>query len=105
MLGGEEALKPLRQPFIDNMRESMIDITDSDEFSTLLIEELEQPDVISELKQNIQQIIDNRLDELTPQLVKQIIQDMIHQHLGWLVVWGGLFGALIGLVSALTGII
>ncbi len=105
MLGGEEALKPLRQPFIDNMRQSIVDITDSEEFSDLLIEELEQPDVISELKQNIQQIIDTRLDELTPQLVKQIIQDMIRQHLGWLVVWGGLFGALIGLVSALSGII
>ncbi len=105
MLGGEDALKPLRQPFIENMRQSIIDITDSEEFSTLLIEELEQPDVISKLKQNIQQIIDARLDELTPQLVKQIIQDMIRQHLGWLVVWGGLFGALIGLVSALSGII
>jgi len=105
MLGGEDALKPLKQPFIENMRKSIIDITSSDEFSKLLIEELEQPDTISALKSNIQGIIESRLEELTPQLVKQIIQDMIRQHLGWLVVWGGLFGALIGLLSALLGLI
>ena len=105
MLGGEEALKPLKQPFTENMRGSIIDITSSEEFSNLLIEELEQPDSISALKANIQGIIDSRLDELTPQIVKQIIQDMIRQHLGWLVVWGGLFGALIGLLSAHLGLI
>ncbi len=105
MLGGEEALKPLKEPFIENMRKSIIDITDSDEFSHLLIDALEQPDVISELKTSIQDIINKRLDELTPQMVKAIIQDMIRQHLGWLVVWGGLFGALIGLASASLGFI
>ena len=105
MLGGEEALKPLKEPFIKNMRKSIIDITDSDEFSHLLIDALEQPDVISELKTSIQGIINKRLDELTPQMVKTIIQDMIRQHLGWLVVWGGLFGALIGLASAGLGLI
>lgn len=104
MLGGEEALKPLRGPFIDNMRASIIEITSSDDFSALLIEELEQPDVIADLKDNIQNIIDQRLDELTPQLVKNIIQEMIRKHLGWLVVWGGFFGAIIGLISAKMGL-
>jgi len=105
MVGGEEALKPLRQPFIDNMRMAIVDITSSDEFSALLIEELEQPNVIADLKDNIQNILDQRLDELTPQMVKSIIQDMIRKHLGWLVVWGGIFGALIGLLSAQLGLI
>ena len=105
MVGGEEALKPLRQPFVDNMRKAIIDITSSDEFSALLIEELEQPGVIADLKDNIQKILDQRLDELTPQMVKTIIQDMIRKHLGWLVVWGGFFGALIGLISAKLGLI
>jgi len=104
MVGGEEALKPLRQPFIDNLRASIVDITSSEEFSALLIEELEQPDVIAGLKDNIQNIIDQRLNELTPQMVKIIIQEMIRKHLGWLVVWGGLFGALIGLISAKMGL-
>lgn len=105
MVGGEAALTPLKQPFIDNMRGSIVEITNGDEFSALLIEELEQPDVMSNLKKDIQDIIDNRLDELTPQMVKTIIQDMIRQHLGWLVVWGGLFGALIGLLSHMSGLI
>ncbi|MDH5353117.1 MAG: DUF445 domain-containing protein [Gammaproteobacteria bacterium] len=105
MVGGEAALIPLKQPFIDNMRASIVEITESDEFSILLIEALEQPDVMSDLKQDIQNIIDSRLDELTPKMVKTIIQDMIRQHLGWLVVWGGIFGALIGLLSQLSGLI
>ena len=104
MLGGESALDPLKQPFVDNMRAAMIDITSSEEFSALLIEELEQPDVIADIRENVQNIIDKRLDELTPQLVKTIIQQMIRSHLGWLVVWGGVFGGLIGLTSALLGI-
>ena len=41
MLGGQEALTPLKQPFIDNMRLPIIDITSSEEFSNLLIGELE----------------------------------------------------------------
>jgi len=105
MVGGKEALTPLKQPFIANMRSAIIDLVSTDEFSNLLIDQLEQPDVMARLKDNIDRIINKRLDELTPQLVKTIIQDMIRQHLGWLVVWGGLFGAVIGLVSAWSGII
>lgn len=105
MLGGEQALVPLKQPFIENMRNSIIDITSSDEFSTLLIEELEQPAVIDDIRNNIEEIIDQRLSELTPQLVKAIIQDMIRQHLGWLVIWGGLFGGLIGLIGAMLELV
>lgn len=105
MVGGAEALKPLKQPFIDKMRIAIVDITSADEFSSLVIDQLEQPDVIASLKNNIDSIINKRLDELTPQMVKTIIQEMIRQHLGWLVVWGGLFGALIGLASSWLGFI
>jgi uncharacterized membrane protein YheB (UPF0754 family) len=105
MLGGQEALIPLKQPFIDNMRLSIIDIASSDEFSNLLIEQLEQPDAIADIRENVHGIIDKRLNELTPDLVKTIIQDMIRKHLGWLVVWGGVFGGLIGLISAMLNIL
>lgn len=105
MLGGQEALTPLKQPFIDNMRLSIIDIASSEEFSNLLIGELEQPDAIADIRQNIHEITDKRLNELTPELVKTIIQDMIRKHLGWLVVWGGIFGGLIGLISGLLNIL
>ena len=76
-----------------------------EEFSNLLIGELEQPNAIADFRQNVYGIIDKRLDELTPELVKTIIQDMIHKHLGWLMVWGGIFGGLIGLISASLNIL
>jgi uncharacterized membrane protein YheB (UPF0754 family) len=65
--------------------------------------QLEQPDVISGMREKVSDIIEKRLNELTPQLVKEIIQTMIRKHLGWLVVWGGIFGAVIGLIAAISG--
>jgi uncharacterized membrane protein YheB (UPF0754 family) len=105
MFGGQEALVPLKEPFIENMRLAIIDISSTESFSKLLIEELEQPNMVNDIRSNIEEIVDKRLDELTPHLVKMIIQDMIKQHLGWLVIWGGLFGGLIGLISALLGVL
>ena len=100
MFGGQEALTPLKEPFITNMRKSLIEMTQEEEFQQLLRDELEQPDVMDGIRQQIEDIVEQRLNELTPQLVKEIIQEMIRKHLGWLVVWGGVFGGLIGLLSA-----
>ena len=102
MVGGSEALQPLREPFIEKMKQTMGDISQSDEFNTILREELEQPNVMAEMRDKVSDIIEKRLNELTPQLVKEIIQNMIKKHLGWLVVWGGVFGAIIGFVAAIT---
>jgi len=99
MFGGEEALKPLKEPFIKNMKISLAEMTQKEEFQQLLRDELEQPDVMSDIRQQVEAIVENRLSELTPELVKDIIQQMIRQHLGWLVVWGGVFGGAIGLVA------
>lgn len=101
MFGGEKALTPLKEPFIENMKQSLIEMTQSESFLELLRNELEQPDVMKDIREKVEEIIDKRLDELTPQLVKEIIQHMIKQHLGWLVVWGGVFGGLIGLLASL----
>ncbi len=101
MFGGEKALTPLKEPFIKNMKQSLIDMTQSESFLELLRNELEQPDVMKDIREKVEEIIKQRLQELTPQLVKEIIQAMIKQHLGWLVVWGGVFGGLIGLIAAL----
>ena len=102
MVGGSEALIPLREPFIEKMKISITEITKSDTFNALLREELEQPTVMAGMRDKVSEIIEKRLNELTPQLVKEIIQTMIRKHLGWLVVWGGVFGGLIGLVAALS---
>lgn len=101
MFGGEDALKPLREPFIKHMKSSIIDLTENEDFLELLKNEMEQPDMMQDILTKIEQIIEQRLNELTPLLVKEIIQSMIKKHLGWLVVWGGVFGGLIGLASAL----
>ena len=105
MVGGSEALQPLREPFIEKMKTSVAKITQSDNFNTLLREELEQPNVMAGMRDKVSDIIEKRLNELTPQLVKDIIQTMIRKHLGWLVVWGGVFGGLIGLVAALSEVV
>ncbi len=101
MFGGQEALTPLKEPFISNMKESLINMTQTPEFAELLKSEIEQPEVLSDIKTKVSSIIDKRLAELTPQMVKEIVQEMIKKHLGWLVVWGGVFGGLIGLLSTL----
>lgn len=100
MFGGADALTPLREPFIENMQASLVEMTQQESFHQLLQEEVDQPEVMADIRAKVAEIIDSRLEELTPQMVKKMVQDMIHEHLGWLVVWGGVFGGLIGLASA-----
>jgi uncharacterized membrane protein YheB (UPF0754 family) len=101
MFGGEEALMPLREPFMEKMKVALVDMTQTEAFSELLKSEIEQPEVMSDIKDKVSAIIETRLAELTPQLVKEIVQEMIKKHLGWLVVWGGVFGGIIGYLSTL----
>ncbi len=101
MFGGQDALSPLKDPFISSMKQSLIELTQQPAFMTLLKDEIEQPDVLTELRDKVEHIVEQRLNELTPKLVKNIIQAMIKEHLGWLVVWGGVFGGLIGFIATL----
>lgn len=100
MVGGADALTPLRQPFIDNMRTSLRELTETEAFQATVNEALEGPALTDDIRDNIEQIIEQRLNELTPELVKKIIEEMIARHLGWLVVWGAVFGGIIGLLTA-----
>ncbi len=102
MVGGSEVIQPLRQPFIDKMKASVIDLTQTEAFRQNLRESLEGDDNLAHMQEKVSNIIEQRLNELTPELVKEIIQDMIRKHLGWLVVWGGVFGGLIGFIAAIT---
>ncbi|PCJ42946.1 MAG: DUF445 domain-containing protein [SAR86 cluster bacterium] len=96
MLGGAEALKPLREPFINKMRDFLSRLADDKDFLQQF-----QKSAADNLLAKVEGIVEKRLDELTPELVKEIIQQMIKKHLGWLVVWGGVIGGLIGLVVSL----
>ncbi len=99
MFGGQEALLPLKEPFINKMKNSLTEIVDSDKFNDLLQQQMKQPEISSDIRDKVTSIIDNRLNELTPNMVKVIVQTMIKKHLGWLVVWGGIFGGILGALS------
>ena len=99
MFGGASALEGLRAPFSEKLKDSIIEISQSNEFQQKVAQNIQNSSLSSDMLVTIEQMIDARLNELTPQMVKEIVQNFIKDHLGWLVVWGGFFGALIGLLS------
>ena len=96
MVGGKEALNPLKDPMIRKINGLF------DEFKKNA--EKNNHKSIEDIKINIENIVDKRLKELSPENVKIIIQKMIKQHLSWLVVWGALVGGLIGLFFSLLNL-
>jgi uncharacterized membrane protein YheB (UPF0754 family) len=100
MMGGEEALAPLKGPFIEKMKITLTDMVESDHFKNALKQGLDAHKIGIDMVAKIETVIDKRLNELTPQLVKAMLQSIISEHLGWLVVWGGIFGGLMGALFA-----
>jgi uncharacterized membrane protein YheB (UPF0754 family) len=96
MMGGAEALVPLKEPFTEKMRVTLLEMVDSDNFKAALQHGLNAHKIGEDIVGKIETVIDKRLGELTPQLVKEMVQLIISEHLGWLVVWGGFFGGLMG---------
>ena len=99
MFGGEAALEPLKEPFIQKLKKSIIDISKSDSFQKILNETLKSKNLNEDINEKVSLIVNKRLDELTPKMVKQMVEDIIKEYLGWLVIWGAVFGGLIGLLS------
>lgn len=99
MFGGSAMLKPLELPFTSKLQQALIEISKTDDFHQALFTQLDSPDQLDQLHQQIEQIVTQRLAELTPQMVKDIMQRMIREHLGWLVIWGGVFGAVLGALA------
>ena len=102
MVGGSEALQPIRESFIVKMKVAIIDITQTQDFNKNIKTLLANSDITDGMFEKVSAIIEQRLNELTPTLVKEIVQTMIQKHLGWLVVWGGIFGGLFGLIAAIV---
>ncbi|GFO71156.1 hypothetical protein BJAS_P0421 [Bathymodiolus japonicus methanotrophic gill symbiont] len=96
MMGGEEALIPLKEPFTEKMRVTLTEMVESDRFKSALKQGLNAHHIGEDIIGKIETVIDKRLAELTPQIVKEMVQEIIREHLGWLVVWGGFFGGLMG---------
>ncbi|MGZ4969948.1 MAG: DUF445 domain-containing protein [Methylobacter sp.] len=100
MMGGEEALAPLKEPFTEKMRITLAEVVESDRFNAALKHGLDAHKIGGDIVDKIESVIDKRLSELTPQLVKEMVQAIIREHLGWLVVWGGVFGGVMGALFA-----
>ncbi|MFA6188875.1 MAG: DUF445 domain-containing protein [Sulfuricurvum sp.] len=98
MFGGEALIGKLKEPFLEKIKMSTIEIAQSDSFMSALNDHLHKGG--SHLSETIGEIVELRLAELTPYIVREMLYSLMKEHLGWLVVWGGVFGAAIGLVSS-----
>lgn len=98
MFGGEAVIGKLKEPFLEKIKASTIEISQSESFINALNDHLHQGS--SHLADTIEQIVESRLAELTPVMIKEMLYGLMKEHLGWLVVWGGVFGGAIGVVSA-----
>lgn len=102
MMGGEEALAPLKEPFTEKMRLTLLEMVESERFKQALQHGLNAHRIGEDLTGKIETVIDKRLSELTPQMVKEMVRAIINEHLGWLVVWGGAAGGVLGLFFSVT---
>ena len=100
MFGGPSVLEKLRQPVIDKIRQSLVEMTEKETFKSALAASIDADKLSEDMQERIENIVDRRLNELTPELVKELVQRIIREHLGWLVVWGGVFGGIIGLLAS-----
>ncbi|PHM18416.1 MAG: DUF445 domain-containing protein [Sulfuricurvum sp. PD_MW2] len=98
MFGGEAIIGKLKEPFLEKIKISTVEIAQSESFNNALNERLHQGS--GDLVSTIESIVESRLAELTPVMVKEMLHSLMKEHLGWLVVWGGVFGGLIGLLGA-----
>lgn len=99
MVGGVDALEPMREPFKKRMGNFLKDAAKSPRFQQAVNEQIAQFTNSDAFMVKLDKILQARLDELTPEMVRDIMHRIIHKHLGWLVVWGGVFGGLIGLLA------
>ena len=67
MVGGKEALEPLREPVILKLKDLISDLLSEESNDRGNI------DITNTLTKSIEQVIDNRLEELTPEKVKKIV--------------------------------
>jgi len=102
MVGGVDALEPMREPFKKRMSNFLKDAAKSPRFQQAINEQIAQFTNSDTFMEKLDKILQARLDELTPEMVRDIMHRIIHKHLGWLVVWGGIFGGLIGLVAGIV---
>ena len=100
MMGGREALAPMKESIISKFQQALKEMIKDEEFTNKVESSFSHMLGSDNFLAKVDPLITKRLDELTPAMVKELVQNMIKEHLGWLVIWGGLFGGLIGLISS-----
>jgi uncharacterized membrane protein YheB (UPF0754 family) len=98
MFGGEAIIGKLKEPFLEKIKASTIEISQSESFMNALNTQMHQGS--AHLNETIESMVVSRLAEVTPIMIKEMLHALMKEHLGWLVVWGGVFGGMIGIVSA-----
>jgi len=101
MVGGADALEPMRGPFKARMQKFLAETAQSEAFQKAVRAQMSSMASSDDFMQKISAVVQARLEQMTPEMVRDIVQEMIRKHLGWLVVWGAVFGGIIGLISAL----
>ena len=90
------------ESFTDSLKEKVLER--AEKFSGSPTEfglQLDEERLVSDIRREVNHLLEKRLESLGPEQVKHIIEDVIRKHLGWLVVWGNVFGGLIGLAAFL----
>ena len=72
MVGGTAALEPMRGPFTEKMKDTIIEFAKTDDFLNGLNKGKKNDDIKDGLIDKVEMIVKKRLDELTPQMVKTI---------------------------------
>jgi len=100
MVGGADAMEPMREPFKNRMKKFLQETGKSEAFQKAVKAQISSMASSEDFMKKIKLVVEKRLEQLTPEMVKDIMKEMIREHLGWLVVWGAVFGGLIGLLSS-----
>ena len=101
MFGGESVIAKLKEPFLEKIKASILEISHSESFMNAFNDHIAHEG--SSLVETIETIVESRLGELTPVMIKEMLFGLMKEHLGWLVVWGGVFGGAIGVIGAFLG--
>ncbi|PIF04853.1 MAG: DUF445 domain-containing protein [Arcobacter sp.] len=66
MFGGEQALEPLKEPFIEKLQKSIVEISNTKAFQEMLNESLKEDNLSDEIYDKLSVIVNKRLNELSP---------------------------------------
>jgi uncharacterized membrane protein YheB (UPF0754 family) len=89
------------ESFTGSLKEKVLERAENFSANPELGVQLDEERLVSDIRSEVDRLLEKRLESLGPEQVKHIIEDVIRRHLGWLVVWGNVFGGLIGLATFL----